>query len=438
MRLILLFIVLSVAVSFSQQAGKAYILSEGGFSAGSAKLSMLNNYTGSFADNIFSPGTPGLYPDGLIYHNGYLYMCEQGSYGAAGKVYKIDTNGTVINSKVCGLNPYSIAIANDKIFLTNGPAGNVTVLNLGDLTEIATVPVGVYPQEILAAGNKVFVANTSVYGGAEDRTVSVIDAVNNSHVKKITVRKDPSSLALSRDGFLLVSCPGDGNNGIIYKINTDTYTIVDSFFAQTEGVSKDIAVDPNSSKIYFIGYSGNIVEMDLATRQTTAVITGTPGTNYYYGYSYDHIGKKHYVLDAKSFMVSGSMYVYNSSGILLNTYTTGTAPRRVLLKYDSGISVVQENLSGNERMAVSVYPNPFKENTNIMIQTGREGTESKGNVSLKIYNVMGELTSTLIDGPVEGGRTIETFNASDLPPGIYFCELSCNGKRVTAKMILMR
>ena len=309
----------------------AYILSEGRFTLGSSKLSYYSISSNTFYESIFSPGNLGLYPDGLIIFNNNLYITEQGNFGSAGRIYKCDTVGAVLTSQVVGTNPYSLTIANNKIYVTNGPARNVSVLDLNSLSLITTINVGVYPQEILALGNKVFVCNTSLYGGAQDSTVSVIDVSTDQVAATITVQKDPSSLAVTNDNNLIVGCPGQF--GYAYIIDPNSYNKIDSFLS-IDGMGKDIAVDTESDDIFFISNSNNIISINLVSRVSAVVINKPSGTSFFYGYNYDYINKKHYVCDAKNFTTNGSLYIYNESGALENTYTTGVSPRRVVFKID--------------------------------------------------------------------------------------------------------
>lgn len=308
----------------------AYILSEGG-APGTSSLSFYSISADSFYASIFSPGVLGLYPDGLIVFNNSLYLTEQGNFGSPGKIYKCDTSGKVSISQVVGTNPYSLTTANNKIYITNGPASNVSVVDVNNLSLITTINVGVYPQEILALGNKVFVCNTGMYGGAQDSTVSVIDAALDQVVATITVQKDPSSLAVTNDGNMIVGCPGQF--GYAYIIDTNSYNKIDSFLS-IDGMGKDIAVDTESDNIFFISNSNNITYINLASRVSAVVITKPSGASFFYGYNYDYINKKHYVCDAKSFIIKGSLYIYNESGNPENTFETGICPRRVVFKID--------------------------------------------------------------------------------------------------------
>jgi len=310
----------------------AYILSEGGVTPGTASLSFYSISADSFYASIFSPGILGLFPDGLIVFNNNLYITEQGNFGSPGIIYKCDTGGTVLISQVVGTNPYSLTTTNSKIYITNGPASNVSVVDVNSLSLITTINVGVYPQEILALGNKVFVCNTGMYGGAQDSTVSVIDAALDQVVATITVQKDPSSLAVTNDGNIIVGCPGQF--GYAYIIDTNSYNKIDSFLS-IDGMGKDIAVDTESSDIFFISNSNNITYINIASRVSAVVISNSnPGVSFFYGYNYDYMNRKHYVCDAKSFIINGSLNIYNENGILESTFTTGVSPRRVVFKID--------------------------------------------------------------------------------------------------------
>ena len=436
----LLTIVFVLTISFTlyaQQLSKVYALSEGGFSAGTSKLSMLDVPAANFTQSIFSPGNIGLYSDGLIFHENYLYLTEQGNYLSSGKIYKLDTLGNVINSAVVGTNPYSLAIANNKIYITNGPASNVTILNLNDFSFIKNVSVGVYPQEIISFNDKIFVANNSLFGGASDSTVSVIDPVLDSVIATITVKKDPSSFAVSNDNFLLVGCPGDENSGKVFKVNPVSFDIVESFSISTFGVGKDISVDKNSNDIFLIGYTNDIVKYNLVTQSSSLILSSVYPNNYYYGYGFDYTMKRHYVLDAKNFTVEGSMLILDSTSTILSNYTTGIAPRRLLFQYNSSPTDVNENYVVNSFNLEQNYPNPFNPTTKINWQSPVSGWQT-----LKVYDILGNEVATLVDEYKTLGNYSIDFSSNNLASGIYIYSLTINdGKKnfsLSKKMTVLK
>jgi hypothetical protein len=84
------------------------------------------------------------------------------------------------------------------------------------------------------------------------------------------------------------------------------------------------------------------------------------------------------------------------------------------------------------------YPNPFNPNTTISYYLHKEG-----HVSLKIYNVKGELIKTLVNGHKTPGRYSVEWNGKSIDKasvcsGIYFYQLNCSGNSFVKKMILLR
>lgn len=304
-----------------------FLISEGSFSASSSKLSYYNSTKDSFYVNVFNPSNLGLYPDGMIKYNNNLFITEQGNFGSAGKIYKTDMNGTLISQQSVGTNPYSLTSANNKIYITSGPASKVSVVDPSNLATIKEIAVGVYPQEILSYNNKVFVCNTGAYGGAADSTVSVIDAVTDAVVKTLRVDKDPASLCITNSNKLLVA--STGTSGKIYVFETITYTLVDSLYSPF-GFSKDFSVDRNSDDVYFVGNDGDIIKLNFAAKTFSSFI-GKPSNAFVYGYVFDYVGGRHYVADAVNFIVNGNMKIYSANGSFLKQFETGVAPRRFLV-----------------------------------------------------------------------------------------------------------
>jgi len=309
-----------------------YVLSEGNGNPDQSALSFLSFATGDYNYNITFPSVLGLYPDGLIDYNGSaLYVTERGTLNSSGKIYKMDTNGIIVSSNNIGVNPYSLVGVFGKAYVTNGPDSSVSVVDLNSLNEIKRIKVGLYPQEILSINNKVFVANTKINGGGTDSTISVIDVTRNEQILKFRVNAYPSSLAISKDGFLLVSSSGSG--GMIYKYSPNTYQRIDSFFVNSLTIG-DMNVDYNSDNLYFIKDHFAIYKLNLTSKEVSPVIvpSGVNTIEYINGYGYDVKSQKHYIADARDFSRQGYLYKFNSSGVLESGFQTGIAPRRILIR----------------------------------------------------------------------------------------------------------
>jgi len=79
------------------------------------------------------------------------------------------------------------------------------------------------------------------------------------------------------------------------------------------------------------------------------------------------------------------------------------------------------------------YPNPFNPSTTIKFSI-----PLSSNVSLKIFNTLGQEVSTLINQNMESGTHTINFDASQLNSGIYFCRLDAGSYSEVRKMTLIK
>ncbi len=79
------------------------------------------------------------------------------------------------------------------------------------------------------------------------------------------------------------------------------------------------------------------------------------------------------------------------------------------------------------------WPNPFNSATMI-----RYSVKQPGRVRLMIYNLLGQETATLVNRFQSPGSYTISWNAKDLPSGIYFCRMEAQEFQQTRKMLLVR
>ncbi len=109
-----------------------------------------------------------------------------------------------------------------------------------------------------------------------------------------------------------------------------------------------------------------------------------------------------------------------------NTWTSSTASA---VEKTEGIAF-QYELSKN-------YPNPFNPSTQIKYSLAKSGI-----VTLKVYDVVGRLVTTLVDGYQEAGKYTVTFNTAEkalgLSTGVYFYRLESGSFISVDKMLLLK
>jgi hypothetical protein len=79
------------------------------------------------------------------------------------------------------------------------------------------------------------------------------------------------------------------------------------------------------------------------------------------------------------------------------------------------------------------YPNPFNPSTEISYTIAKAG-----NVTLNVYNMLGQNVASLVNGYQAANTYKVNFNASGLSSGVYFYKLSAGSNEMIKKMVLMK
>ncbi|MEW6196983.1 MAG: T9SS type A sorting domain-containing protein, partial [Bacteroidota bacterium] len=78
-------------------------------------------------------------------------------------------------------------------------------------------------------------------------------------------------------------------------------------------------------------------------------------------------------------------------------------------------------------------PNPFNPTTLIKFTI-----KQSGKVTLKVFDVLGREVAELLNTYHGAGSYEIPFDGSNLPSGVYFYNLTANGKSLTKKMMLLK
>jgi hypothetical protein len=118
-----------------------------------------------------------------------------------------------------------------------------------------------------------------------------------------------------------------------------------------------------------------------------------------------------------------------------NSY--GNSSEVYLLKIDrlGGFSSVSSNfeVTPQEFQLEQNYPNPFNNKTRIKYHLPKNSF-----VQLKIYNIQGQLISTMVNQYQGSGSYNVAFTAKDLPSGFYFYQLKLDNFSDTKRMLLLK
>ena len=105
------------------------------------------------------------------------------------------------------------------------------------------------------------------------------------------------------------------------------------------------------------------------------------------------------------------------------------------------VEVIVANSSGMVDVTVapatlaltSAYPNPFNPTTSLELSV-----PVNGQVTVQVYNLMGQVVSTLANGYMDANTYTLTWDASNVSSGMYIVKAEAAGTVSTQKLMLMK
>jgi hypothetical protein len=125
-------------------------------------------------------------------------------------------------------------------------------------------------------------------------------------------------------------------------------------------------------------------------------------------------------------LLNGNLYVvYDSPGrVYLHKYKV-TAP--------TGVETFQSGSLPTKFYLEQNYPNPFNPRTTISFSLPQ-----REHVMLKVFDMLGREVSTLVNESKPPGNFSATWNAQDLPSGVYFYRLTTGEFTQIRKAVLVK
>ncbi len=148
-----------------------------------------------------------------------------------------------------------------------------------------------------------------------------------------------------------------------------------------------------------------------------------------------------HILDSSNYMplslsVSPSDNHLNAAGTELVAPLFVNEVFNAAIAYESIIAVEEVEVDFNPITTYTLeqnYPNPFNPSTEINFTLAKSGY-----ITLKVYDSLGSLVATLIDGFMTSGKHSVKFSPKDTTSGIYFYRLKVDNFTSTRKMLLLK
>ena len=79
------------------------------------------------------------------------------------------------------------------------------------------------------------------------------------------------------------------------------------------------------------------------------------------------------------------------------------------------------------------YPNPFNPTTTMTL-----AMPVSGDITVEVYNVLGQVVATLASGYMEANTYTLTWDASNASSGVYFVQADTEGFVITQKLMVVK
>lgn len=330
-----------------------YLLNEGNMGSNKASIDYFDATTGTYNLNIYAARNPTVVKelgdvgnDIMIYGNKMYavincsHKVEVMTPDSARQIAKIDIpncryaighNGDLYVSSYVG--PVQID--------PSAPRGAVFKVDTTSLAVVGSVEVGYQPEEMVVIGDRLYVANSGGYRVPDyDNTISVIDLNTFTVTDVITIEQSANFHRIDSDsnGRLWLSSRGDyyGNKSNLYVIDPASKQVIKEMGVPVSDMwaDGDTLYTISTEWSYVTGQNAvSYTKIDMATMEVldhNIIKDGTEKSiTLPYCIAVDPVTKDFYVCDAKSYVVSGTIYCFNRNGILQWKQTTGQIPAHI-------------------------------------------------------------------------------------------------------------
>lgn len=181
----------------------------------------------------------------------------------------------------------------------------------------------------------------------------------------------------------------------------------------------------------------NYIVYNLTTGKKVKTVYSTAGTLYKSYYIYlleNYLGKERLTWRLNCYMPNSvtepaegdTIYLYTEKGL------SGLDTIKISGLQPAAVGGVEKTLP-EQYSLMQNYPNPFNPRTMI-----RFALPEASQVSLTVYNLLGEKVKELLNERMDAGEHSVEFNAQNLSSGIYFYRIKAGGFTTTRKMMLVK
>lgn len=327
-----------------------YVGNQGNFTDQTGSVTRYDPETGAATQDAFG------ITDVLVQHivvdpadaeRGYVLLNFNDSFSTnRGRVAVVDLEAGGRVAEIDVSTPRGAARAGSTLWVTNLYANSVTPVDLTTNTAGTPVAVGENPEGVVAAGGRVYVANS---GFGFSTTVSVLDSATRTVEETRDVGCDgPRALGVDGEGEVWVFCTGktvydpdfnviERTNGAVVVLNGATGAEVarialgDQIGAASLG--QDAYVNAEVGEAWAVRADGTLLHFDTAANALVGTVTPEVPDGYLVGaVASDAEGRVYVGAVAPDFVSAGQLIVLDVEGNRLSSAPAGIIPAAIAVR----------------------------------------------------------------------------------------------------------
>ena len=393
-------------------------------------------YSSANAQWLQTSGANGNTITGLAENGEGLFASVFARYDSAGVILSNDfgNNWSDVNTGLPARKIDVLFANGSNLFVAENDAGVFRSIDNGASWTATGITVA-YIYRFAAIGTNLFAgdANNGVYLSTDNGTSwsPVNSGLTSTQIRALFVTGS-SLYAGTRGGGAFLTTDNGANWTAISGLNKYVYSfaqIGSNLFAGTGNAGVYLSTDNGGSwKAVNNGFTAYSYPIYALVVSGTNLFAGTYGGGVYLstdnGANWTEVNEGLSFKGIQALAVSGSYLFAGADG--------SGVWRRPLSEMITDVNDKGSSLPSKFSLSQN-YPNPFNPITNIEYTIG-----SRQTVILRVYDIMGNEISKIVNEEKPAGRYIVQWNASNQCSGVYFYRLQAGGYIQTRKLILLK
>jgi hypothetical protein len=315
-----------------------FVLNEGGFTKGNASVDFVYEGKDSVIYHIFENANSKALGDVLqsaVVRDDKMYLVINNS----GLIRVVDIGSFEEVTTITGFNSprYMQIIDDEKAYVSDQYADKLWIVDLNSHTITDSIKTGGWTEEMVMAGELVYITSPSSYSGPASKSVFVVNSSTDELIETLTLRTNPFNIIKDGQNQIHVFCQGDpfadpviapsmhsidpsGQNEITVKLMPNLPIAYHS----------RLKLSADGEAMYLL--YGSIYEIDIlesGISYANIPLVDADGRNFY-GIGIHPGNGNIFITDAFDYSSRGTIYEYKTNAVEVNQYNAGIIPSRLI------------------------------------------------------------------------------------------------------------